>query len=74
MVAGAVARAGYLTVAALKVAAEAVGEAVPLVRAEEVAALGFHQGDVVGLLLGTHQAAVDRVEVVHPRIELRILL
>ena len=73
MVARAVGWAGYLAVAVKKLAAVAEGEAVPLIGAEEVGALGFHEWDV-GVRLGTHQAAVDRLKVIHPRIEHRILL
>ena len=41
MVAGAVVRAGHLTVARVKVAAVAEGEAVRRVRTQEVCALGL---------------------------------
>ena len=62
MEAGAAVRAGHLTIARIKLATLAEGEAVGVVFAEELVRSRLHQRDE-GLGGGVHQLAVDRLKV-----------
>ena len=63
MVASAVVWAAHLAVAGVKVAALAEGEAVRLVRAEELLVARLHQGDEGGRVQVVDQLAVDGLDV-----------